>query len=237
MSFCFILVIYTFFALYFQCGYSEVYDVESDDLPDKYIYHLNTTTNSINECYSCDTTICKGSYCFEADEDFNLPFIEIPINTNTSRLNDNNTDCEICKHSKNKINRYILYPYVLYYDPEIDFKVSTNCTKNSQCLTNKCVDYICQFNEDDIITRCRYGRCGRFIGDPCENKYGCSDGECDGVCYMPIPPRVNELDSFYRKLEFLSAFILIVITVFCLCCAYYCGKSKTTKSYKEFNNN
>ncbi|KAG4105258.1 hypothetical protein H8356DRAFT_1418653 [Neocallimastix lanati (nom. inval.)] len=226
MSFCFILVIYTFFALYFQCGYSEVYDVESDDLPDKYIYHLNTTTNSINECYSCDTTICKGSYCFEADEDFNLPFIEIPINTNTSRLNDNNTDYEIYKHSKNKINRYILYPYVSYHDPEIDFKVSTNCTKNSQCLTNKCVDNICQFNEDDIITRY-----------PCENKFDCSDGECDGVCYMPIPPRVNELDSFFRKLEFLWAFILIVIVVFCLCCAYCCRKSKTTKSYKKFNNN
>ncbi|ORY31880.1 hypothetical protein LY90DRAFT_705260 [Neocallimastix californiae] len=54
---------------------------------------------------------------------------------------------------------------------------------------------------------------------------------------MPIPPRVNELDSFFRKLEFLWAFILIVIAVFCLCCAYCCRKSKTTKSYKEFNNN
>ncbi|KAL6592004.1 hypothetical protein U3516DRAFT_768786 [Neocallimastix sp. 'constans'] len=124
--------------------------------------------------------------------EFKLPFIKIPINTNTSRLSDHNADCEMCKRSKNKIN-----------SPEISINVSTNCTKNSQYN-------ICKFNEDDIIRRCHLGRCGRFIGDPCENKYDCSDGECDRVCYMPIPPRVNELDSFFSK-------------------------SKTTKSYKEFN--
>jgi len=47
--------------------------------------------------------------------EFKLPFIEIPINTNTSRLSDHNADCEMCKRSKNKINRYILYPYVSYH--------------------------------------------------------------------------------------------------------------------------
>jgi len=83
-------------------------------------------------------------------------------------------------------------------------------------LLNKCVDNICKFNEDDIIRRCHLGRCGRFIGDPCENKYDCSDGECDRVCYMPIPPRVNELDSFFRSLEFLAAFFLFNCNYCCL---------------------
>ncbi|ORY54063.1 hypothetical protein LY90DRAFT_507942 [Neocallimastix californiae] len=72
MSLCFILVIYTFFALYFQCGYSKVYDVESDDLPYEYAYHVNTTTNSIEECEFCLASLSdktsirctKDSQCF-----------------------------------------------------------------------------------------------------------------------------------------------------------------------------
>ena len=60
MSLCFILAIYIFFALYFQCGYSKVYDVESDDLPYDFAYHINTTTNSIEECEFCWDSLCKA---------------------------------------------------------------------------------------------------------------------------------------------------------------------------------
>ncbi|ORX42218.1 hypothetical protein BCR36DRAFT_254592, partial [Piromyces finnis] len=60
---------------------------------------------------------------------------------------------------------------------------STECNKDAQCFTNKCVNHTCKFNENNIITRLRYGRKGRFIGDPCVNDNDCSEGECNGECY------------------------------------------------------
>jgi hypothetical protein len=144
MSLCFILVIYTFFALYFQCGYSKVYDVESDDLPYEYAYHVNTTTNSIEECEFCQASLCKGSYCFKADKEIKHPFIEIPINTNTSLPNNNS------EHQKNKVNRYITFPYVNFYNPKKADKTSVKCSKDSQCFTSKCVNNDCVFNENEI---------------------------------------------------------------------------------------
>jgi len=239
MLFCFILAIYVHFVLFFQYSYSQNITVESDDIPYEYIYHLNVTTNSI-ECEFCDTTICKGSYCFTADREFGLPFIEIPINTNTSRLNDNSTDCKIYKHSKNKVNRYILHPYVYYHDPYIHEIISTNCTQNYQCFTNKCVNNICTFNEDDIITRCRYGRCGRFIKDPCLNKYDCSEGECNGVCYLPDTPERSKYDDplyqFCVFLEILGFLIFIAIIGICYCCCARHAKSKKAKSHYELSD-
>jgi len=89
MSLCFVLVIYIFFALYFQWGYFKVYDVESDDLPYEFGYHVKTTTNSIEECEFCRASLCKGLYCFKADKEIKFPFIEIPININTSLPNNN----------------------------------------------------------------------------------------------------------------------------------------------------
>jgi len=239
MLFCFILTIYAYFVLIFQYSFSQKITIESDDIPDEYIYRLNVTTNSI-ECEFCDTIICKGSYCFTADRMFGLPFIEIPINTNTSRVNDNNTDCEMCKRSKTQVYRYILHPYIWYRNHDISDNTSTECTKDAQCFTNKCVNNTCTFNENGNITRCRYGRCGRFIGDPCLNKNDCSEGECDRiskVCSWIDPPKKSEFDDpiiqFYGSLGFLS---FITIFGICYCCCAHHAKSKNTKSYKEFNN-
>ena len=66
MLFCFILAIYTCFVSFFQDGYSQNITIESDDIPYEYIYYLNATTNSIYKCFHCDTTICKGFYCFKS---------------------------------------------------------------------------------------------------------------------------------------------------------------------------
>jgi len=164
-----------------------------------------------------------------------LPFIEIPINTNTSGLYNKETDCELCNNPQSKYNRLILYPYVEYHSSEITENVSTQCTKNSQCITNKCENNICTFNKNENITRCRHGRCGKLIGDPCESTFDCSDGECIGVCYIPIPHKVNELDSVFRFFEYLAIGILFAVIVLGLCCGY-CYKRKITNFYKEFNN-
>lgn len=56
--------------LYKLTVYSYNVTIETDDIPNKYIYHLNTTTNSIEDCEFYDTTICRNSYCFTTDEYF-----------------------------------------------------------------------------------------------------------------------------------------------------------------------
>jgi len=210
MSLCFILVIYTFFAFYFQCGYS-IYDVESDDLPYQYAYHVNTTTNSIEECEYCQVSICKGSYCFKADDMLHLPFIEIPINTNTSLLNNNS------EHQKNKVNRYILEPYIFYLDTYMVDEITMECTKDSHCFTNKCVDTRCAFNENGDIKLCIDGHCGRFVGDPCTTGDECAKGYCDEECIFPKQPE-RETNTKHN-LEFfgiLGFLIIIVFIVFCM---------------------
>ncbi|OUM62390.1 hypothetical protein PIROE2DRAFT_11350 [Piromyces sp. E2] len=115
--------------------------VESDDILYEYIYHLNVTTNSIENCEYCDTTICK--------------------------------DCKICKRLEKQVN-----------------SISTECTKDGQCFTNKCVN-------------------NTYL---CVNKYDCSEGECDRKCYIPDPPKVEgEFDSLFRSLEILGVLIFIAI--------------------------
>ncbi|ORX49572.1 hypothetical protein BCR36DRAFT_254448, partial [Piromyces finnis] len=75
--------------------------------------------------------------------------------------------CKICNRSETQFNRYILHPYVMYHNPTISNNTSTECNKDAQCFTNKCVNHTCKFNENNIITRLRYGRKGKFVGDPC----------------------------------------------------------------------
>ncbi|KAG4095772.1 hypothetical protein H8356DRAFT_1398273 [Neocallimastix lanati (nom. inval.)] len=229
MSLCFILAIYIFFALYFQCGYSKVYDVESDDLPYDFAYHVNATTNSIEECEFCWASLCKGSYCFKADKEIKFPFIEIPINTNISLPNNNS------EHQKNKVNRYITFPYVDFFSLEKAYKTSVKCSKDSQCFTNKCVNNDCVFNEKRDIKLCVDGHCGRFMGDPCTTRDECAEGDYDGVCHYPEQPE-GETDIEYT-LKFLSTLgflIIIVIIVCCIACYNSNTKVSNTESHKQY---
>jgi len=50
---------------------------------------------------------------------------------------------------------------------------------------------------------------------------------------MPLPPSVNELDPFFRFLEWSGLIIFIIFIVVCLCCGYSSAKSKNTKLYKN----
>ncbi|KAG4092420.1 hypothetical protein H8356DRAFT_950827, partial [Neocallimastix lanati (nom. inval.)] len=226
----FFLAIYTCFVLFSQCGYSQIITIESDDIPYKYIYHLNITTNSVEECEYCNTTICRGSFCFQADKIFNLPFIEIPINSNFSQSNNNSMDCKKCNLSKTK--RYILYPNVLYHDPAIDREVSTECSKNEQCFTNKCVNNTCVTNENADIKRCMFIGCGKFIGDPCTNNDECLDGECNEVCYIPDPPKEKDpIDDALLFLVMFGLLISIAIIGTCMGCRNSGNKSSKTESY------
>ncbi|KAG4103654.1 hypothetical protein H8356DRAFT_1271089 [Neocallimastix lanati (nom. inval.)] len=69
MSLYFVLAIYIYFALYFQCGYSKVYDVESEDLPYDFAYHIYNVFPYVEffcleKAYKTSVKCSKDSQCF-----------------------------------------------------------------------------------------------------------------------------------------------------------------------------
>jgi len=52
-----------------------------------------------------------------------------------------------------------------------------------------------------------YGHCSRLIGDPCTNKNECSNGKCNGVCYIPDPSEEGEsLDFTFQCFGYFRGF-------------------------------
>ncbi|ORX75511.1 hypothetical protein BCR32DRAFT_296849 [Anaeromyces robustus] len=66
---------------------------------------------------------------------------------------------------------------------------SKSCTSDSQCLSNKCMEGHCSFNEDNPIVHCQYVRkstnhklyqmrCGLPRGAKCKSNKDCSSRQC-----------------------------------------------------------
>jgi len=66
----------------------------------------------------------------------------------------------------------------------LNIYLSYKCTSDSQCLTNKCIDGVCIFNEEDptefctsiyinLFIRFSYMYCGKMIGDICKKDKEC----------------------------------------------------------------
>ncbi|KAG4102885.1 hypothetical protein H8356DRAFT_1271586 [Neocallimastix lanati (nom. inval.)] len=72
----------------------------------------------------------------------------------------------------------------IYYDGNLFY---TNCTSNSDCLSNKCLKSVCVFNDDIYLGGGRsYMHCGKPYHDTCKTDNECSSRICfeDNTCNL-----------------------------------------------------
>ncbi|ORX52629.1 hypothetical protein BCR36DRAFT_286464, partial [Piromyces finnis] len=107
----------------------------------------------------------------------------------------------------------------------------SKCTKDSQCLTNKCIDNYCRFNDEVIIIHCgeiasfnafknkyntyTHTHCGKLYGDTCNNDDECSSKSCtNGTC--------NRLTNNYSDNAFSSYAVLFILNFYFYLCIISC---------------
>jgi len=136
-----------------------------------YTYNLydviskNEVLNITNEYYI--SFYCKNEICISVNYDYSDMNITIP-NNNGDMINYIVKTCSYEKIKNNKCN-------------------SIQCKLNSECLSNKCYNSYCVFNDDEPIIHCdsiyehnvllnkhkSYMYCGKSYGDKCkENNEG-----------------------------------------------------------------
>jgi len=190
--------------------------------------------NNINLSY-----YCKNNICVRVDR-HNLPeFVEIPDEKgNIKRYiskSYNYNDLKLSKSVYINFNKCIYdigqlnnqKNYKCYSGAYISFK----CTSDSQCLTNKCIDGVCIFNEENPIEFCTdiyryslifggysYMYCGKTIHDTCNNNKECGSKNClkNNTCGKPREPSEN--DGLREIIIFMYiSFIIFIILCFCCC--------------------
>jgi len=195
--------------------------------------------NSINLSY-----YCKNNICVEVDRDLMPEFIEFPDEKGNIKLYISNS----YTYNDLKLNEY-LKGICHSYDNKNKIcrvAISFTCTSDLQCLTNKCFNNICIFNEENPIDFCAdiysyflfygahtYMHCGKAIGEMCKTDEECGSNRClkNGECSSPIGPSESDgaIEIFILLLTFNIIFIL------CCCC---CIKNLIIKikKYKKINN-
>ncbi|OUM58163.1 hypothetical protein PIROE2DRAFT_16642 [Piromyces sp. E2] len=157
---------------------------KSEILKIKNEYHLS---------YFCKNDICTkvNRNCFEY-------FVEIPDENNNKKLYISETyrydEIKSLKHEfllSSKIKCNSTTELINNEDCYINVYTSFKCTSNSQCLSNKCVDGACIYNEENPIEFCTsiyhsifffygfsYMNCGKAISEPCHSNKECATKTC-----------------------------------------------------------
>ncbi|ORX50355.1 hypothetical protein BCR36DRAFT_412379 [Piromyces finnis] len=209
----FVVFTYIFCILFFQNGYTRIISIESNDIPDELIYHFDETNSIVNSKKDCGYNkplYCKDDVCVCINDGDIKPFIELP---------DKN----------GYIHKYILIPYTsghrniisefIESNNNINIHVSTNCTTDSQCFLNKCIENTCEHNIKANVERCdivytkpsifshgkEYLNCGRMLGEICLKDSDCSFNSCKGITCSDIryiPSDTDVIDLGIQKLCF-----------------------------------
>ncbi|ORX51030.1 hypothetical protein BCR36DRAFT_397246 [Piromyces finnis] len=174
---------------------------------------------------------CKNDICTEVNTNFLKQFVEIP----DDKGNIKRYISSACTYQKLKLNECSNRICVSYNNEKEECKIfiSYKCNSDSQCLTNKCIDGMCIYNEENptefctdvyinsIFGRRSYRHCGKAIGDVCKRKRECASKECLkylGYSYCGIPSRPSDSDfvTVFAKLLFLTIAIIFIFIILCL---------------------
>ncbi|KAL6612695.1 hypothetical protein U3516DRAFT_548880 [Neocallimastix sp. 'constans'] len=161
---------------------------------------------------------CKNETCILVDFDYTDSFIEFP---------DENGE----------ITTYIV-DTCTYDNIKLNNCFSKKCTTDIQCLSNKCIDEHCAFNEETPIVHCddiyvksgcnrsSYMHCGKPYGDLCKVDDECSSKCCiEGTCriqsYGPSDSNGSICSIIIYTFIFIFLFILLIIISIIICCCCY----------------
>jgi len=237
--------IFIYIIFYIQSIYSRNFTIHSNDIPEQAIYRYNNDTavskTNINPKNYGKNYYCRGDDCIELQNSItHVPYIEFPDENGNVKLYILES-CIYDDKSKELID--CLGGYIIGdYD-----RVSVKCTKDSECLYNKCIDNHCVFNEDSPIVHCdiiyrffafyekSYVHCGKTYGDKCEKDNECSSKAChdlDKKCGSCIETPSDSVHSIKDMETFFSftAIIIILMVIYCICC---CRSKKHEKNKFE----
>ena len=191
------------------------------------IYNKNKTLNKskvlkIKNKFNL-SYLCKNDICVKVEYISMPKFVEIP-------------------DGKGNIKRYIsksytyrdlkLHNYDTIKSVEPNIYLSYKCTSDSQCLTNKCIDGVCIFNEENptefctsiyinLFIRFSYMHCGKMIGDICKKDKECGSKNClsqKNICGNPPDgPSDSDITDGLINLICLVIIIFIIYKILCRC--------------------
>lgn len=182
---------------------------------------------------------CKKDICISVDNIYSKNFIEFP--------NDNgDIELFILNTYKNSTTEYTnpVDNKKLYNENNILGHIYFTCKTDLQCLSNKCINNHCIFNEKEPIIHCDniysfnvifnkrkyYMYCGKPLYEPCNDNDECSSKKCNaiGLCSKQQEgPDYNEELKHIFVMFLINGFFLIIILII----YRYCGK-KYPKSKK-----
>ncbi|KAL6600835.1 hypothetical protein U3516DRAFT_84354, partial [Neocallimastix sp. 'constans'] len=221
------------YKLFIICIYGasfDIYNVESEDIPEKLIYHYNTLKTF--EKTDNRKGICKYDVCFNLM--LKKPFIELPDTNGTLHI-------------------YIVEPYQAHYNVNKEMlPFSTKCKSNEQCFSDKCVNNTCIRNLQANILRCdtlythphlfisqkSFIHCGRMLGDSCDKNDECSSNYCEEPYCYENPYQPSDTDTMNLNMEYLGligGIVIFALITACFCCikqGYTSLKNQTNKSKK-----
>ena len=154
----------------------------------------------------------RNSYNYDDLKLYKIPNFEIEHVYNCTKEENENQDFDSCEY------------YAL---------ISFNCTYDSQCLTNKCIDGYCIFNRENPTEFCTYIyshsifsshsyiHCGKLEDDICKTNKECASVKClrSGYCSNPPdgPSDTDGLNDFIKFYFFVVFGIPIIIYIYFRC--------------------
>jgi len=171
---------------------------------------------------------CKDDICVKADYEYRKIFIEFPDKNGNIKLYNIYTSI----NDNAKLNKYSNVTCNIY--DNIRYCVSYECTTDSECLSNKCINNYCVFNEETPLVHCddiyiqpslfkkrsSYIYCGKAANDICENNDECSFKQCyDGICLQQEKgPSDSEsmilLGYYYILLKYIGIIVFVIIVIY-----------------------
>jgi len=114
-------------------------------------------------------------------------------------------------------------------------KSSASCNNNLECLSNKCFNNYCVFNEETPIVHCddiysnilfksSYMHCGKPYNDVCSSNDECSSKQCIHGTYdiQENGPSDSESTGLNEGIKGLVLILIIIILIsICYCCCCY----------------
>ncbi|KAL6597636.1 hypothetical protein LY90DRAFT_513289 [Neocallimastix californiae] len=162
---------------------------------------------------------CKGDLCCKTEYGYTEYFAEFPDENGRMKKYITKT----CAHDKigtEKCNGKSYAEGQVFY---------TNCTADSDCLSNKCLKNVCVFNDENPIVHCddiylggsrSYMYCGKQYGNTCKTDDECSSKICfeDNTCNMQ---HKGPSDSEGAMGMIYSFYVLIITLILLVCCCCY----------------
>jgi len=179
------------------------------------------------EHYVYTTFYCKSDNCVAVNGDANI--VEIP-NENGNKIKYIANACTAEKIGLGKCSAL------------------NKCNADSDCLSNKCIDNYCAFNEENPIETCvniydintitgsmsNHMNCGKSFGEKCSINGECASLNCYETCQESKQPSESDYIGIdITRFVLIFVFGILIIIIICVCIYCLCSRNKKTKKMEK----